>query len=422
MKVLRSILWIAFLVVLAGTQLGAHAQAQNADGIAVIVNDDIITMGDVNNRMDVIINSSNLPNTEEFRERLRAQVIDALIIEQIQLQEADALDIDVTNDQIKSGFQQIASQNNLQVDEFIKILKRQGFPISSMARQIKSQIAWGQVIQRKLRSQVAVTDADINSEIDRMRRLAGQDEYLVAEIFLPVVDEAERDKVRALANRLVGQIKKGTSFSSLARQFSATAGAAQGGVIGWVNAETMDPDIAGVLENMNEGTVSDPILTSRGYTIIQLRNKRRVDFSDPDDVVFQLKELLLPYSNDGDTQTEKQAMALAQNLTGCIDIELKAQDWSGADLREFSIRVGELPGDDQTRFLNANIGAPILDEAYSVADGAIAVRMVCGKDMPEGKLPDREAIRQEIGTKRIDVLQRGYLRDLKSQAYIEQRI
>jgi peptidyl-prolyl cis-trans isomerase SurA len=400
----------------------AMANAQSKEAIAVVVNDEIITYGDVYDRIDVTIKSSNLPNTKEFRARVTPQIVDALITEQLQLQEATKEDIGIAPENVKSGFGQIASQNKLELEQFMSILKRQGVPIVSMARQIESQMAWGQVVQKKLRSQANVTDQDINAEIDRMRRLAGKSEYMVAEIFLPVQDDRDDAKRKALADRLVGQLREGAPFASLARQFSASAGAPQGGVLGWVNPYNVAPEIAVALEIMEKGQVSAPIRTDRGYHIMQLRDERILDFADPDDVVLSMKELVLPVSDPSDFQTRDQAMVLGKALTGCIDIELKAEGWAGATVRSYELRVGELSGDAQTKMIATNIAIPLMDDAYSLGEDKVLVKMICGRDMPAGTLPDREVIRQKIGLQRLDVLARSYLRDLRSQAYIERRI
>lgn len=411
--------YIAALCLVCVVVFGSSvAQAQRFESIAVIVNDDVITYGDVYDRMSVVIRSSNLPDSKNLRKKMMPQVVDTLVTEQLQLQEAKKLGIKVGDDEVEGGFRQVAEQNKLDVDAFKKILKQQGMPETSMARQIASQIAWGKVVQQKLRPQVVINDSDVNAEISRMRAMSGKSEFLLAEILLPVLSEADESKIKKFANNLVVQMKKGASFSSLARQFSASSAAAQGGMIGWVTEDSLDPAIATSVASLAKNNITAPIRTNQGYHIMLLLDKRVVDFADPEDAQLTLKELILPFS-DEEGRTEVAAKELGKGLTGCFDIEEKKDIWEGAQLETYNIRVGELPEEKQSGYLSANIGAPM---APVVADGKVSIKMVCSKEMPKGNLPDFEGIRQQIGLKRMDVLSRSYLQDLKMQSYIENRM
>lgn len=112
---MRRYLLIAFSLLAAF--LSAPAQAQ-VEGIAAVVNEDAITMSDVEDRMRLIIASSGLPNTPEIKNKLSGQVVGSLIEEQIKIQEGRRLEIDVTQDEINQGFATIAQQNNIPVDKF----------------------------------------------------------------------------------------------------------------------------------------------------------------------------------------------------------------------------------------------------------------------------------------------------------------
>ena len=396
-----------------------QAIAKRFESIAAIVNDEIITYGDVNERMKVIIKSSRLPNTKEFKERIMPQVMDALIVEQIQLQEAKRLGIDIPEEEVQGGFDQIAAQNKIPSDKFMKILEQDGMPIASMARQIRAQIGWGKIVQKEIRPQVNVSDQDVEAEIDRMRVNNGKEEYWLAEIFLPVREAKSKNKVRNFAIGLTEQLKRGASFSSLARQFSASAGAAQGGMIGWMTQNSLDPKIASAVIKMDAGTITNPIETQQGYHIMFLREKRVQSFVDPDDTIYQVKQLVLPLTKDK-ARNEDAARNVAENLTGCLDIDRKADEWTGGVVKQYDIRASDMKGEFKTLITNSSIGNPLTP----LLDGksTLLVEMVCGKILPEGDALDRGAILRRIGTARMEVLQRGYLHDLQSQAYIENKV
>lgn len=395
------------------------APALAGESIAAIVNDDVITNTDVAQRMEMIIKSSNLPDTAEFRDRIAPQVISALIQEQIQLQESERLGIKIEKEAIQDGLKKIAEQNNIPFEQFLKILDAQKIPMPTMERQIRAQIAWGQVIQNVLRPQVVVSDQDIDSSISRMLAMAGKTEYMIAEIFQPATRPEDLAQTRALMQRLHDQIKQGAPFPAVARQFSASASAAQGGMIGWVTADSLDPALADALQALPEPGVTPVIESREGFHILLLRDKRALNFADPDDITLQVKELRLPFDDKTD-KSENRAREVMDSLTGCLDIDRKATEWgTDAQVKSYNVRIGEMPTAERTEYQAMNIGQAATPQ---LEDNILKARMVCGKTMPQGEVPDRESVQRKIGMERIDILQKSYLRDLQSQAYIETRM
>jgi len=251
---------------------GAHAQMQH---IVMVVNDDAITQRDVTDRLDMVVSSSGLPNNAQTREKILPQVIDALVEEQLKIQEAQHEEIDITDEEVQSGFAQIAQNNKTSPDEFRAMISRMGINPQTMERQIRSQIGWSKLVQAKLRPRVKISENDIDAARQRLMDAAGKPEYLVAEIFLPVASAAQESDMRQLAGRLLEQINTGQApFFKLAQQFSKAAGAAQGGDMGWVRAGSLDPDLDQALAQLQPGSISGAVRTDAGYHILLLREKR----------------------------------------------------------------------------------------------------------------------------------------------------
>lgn len=251
------------------------SQAQS-EGIAAVVNADAISESDMNDRLNMVLVTSGLPNNAEVRSKLAPQVIGSLIEEQIKLQEARALEIEVPSEEIEQGFATIAQQNNIPPDKFKDVLKQSGINIDTMRRQIESQIAWSKVVQKKLRPQVIVSDNDIDAVLDRLSSNKGLTEYLLAEIFLPVDDPQAENDTRQLAQKLSSEIKKGAPFFKLAQQFSKAAGAAQGGDMGWIQQAQLPEELAQSAQQLEKDAASDPIRSLSGYHILYLRDKRQI--------------------------------------------------------------------------------------------------------------------------------------------------
>ncbi len=248
-----------------------------AETIALVVNEDAITMSDVNDRVKLITASAGLPDTPEIRSKLLPQIVGALVDEQIMLQEAHKLEQSVSQSEIEAGLAQIAQQNKMTAEQFKGLLQRSGIRTETLEHQIQSQVAWAKVVQQKLRPKVTVSESDIDNRLEQIVKAKGKTEYLIAEIFLPVTDAKNQDKARQLADRLVREIRAGKApFSKVAQQFSQAAGSAQGGDLGWVQQGQLDPALDGILPKIPKGGISDPVKTVAGYHVLLIRDQRQI--------------------------------------------------------------------------------------------------------------------------------------------------
>lgn len=269
-----------FLPLIAIPLLLASSQtvlAAGKESIVAVVNKNVITASDVRARMDLIAVSSGLKPSKELDDKLRPQIVDMLIDEQLRSQEADRLTLKIEPKEIDSGFEQIAKQNNIAPDVFKKALQERGININTMRDQIKAQMAWNKVIQKRIRPKIQISDADIDSELDRLKENIGKDQFNVSEIYLPVNDPKKMNDAKNFASKLAEQLKaEPDAFPKAARQFSQSPGANQGKSIGWVMAGVLPKEVDAVLPTMEKGNISTPIETQTGLYIIKLNDKRQL--------------------------------------------------------------------------------------------------------------------------------------------------
>jgi peptidyl-prolyl cis-trans isomerase SurA len=243
--------------------------------IAAVVNDEAISMTDVEERMKLVMISSGLPDSKEIRSKIMPQVVEGLIEEQLKLQEAARNNLTVSEAEMESGFATIAAQNNLTMEQFRMAMKQSGVPVKTLEHQIRAQLAWTNVVKAVYRSQVNVTSKDVDSRIARMKTNLGKTEYLVSEIFLPFDNSKRASELADFANRMAKELQaKRAPFGPVAAQFSKAAGAENGGSLGWIQEGHLSPDLEKVLLKLEEGQVSDPIRTPGGIYLLQLQKKR----------------------------------------------------------------------------------------------------------------------------------------------------
>lgn len=270
MRIVSALVMVTALLLVAGP-----VRAAGSDGIAAVVNDEPISMSEVAERMKLLIVSSGMKESPEVYEKMRPQVINILIDETIRLQETTAQKVEVEEAAVDMAFADVAKQNNMEPAQFSEILKRSRVSEKSLRQQLKSQIAWNRLVEQKLMNEVQVSDFDVDAMEKQLQANIGKAEFLAAEIFLPVDTPADESDVRALADRLVAQLRAGgVRFSALAGQFSQAAGASRGGDMGWVQEGHLQPELDAALRGLQKGEITPPVRTITGYHILLLRDSR----------------------------------------------------------------------------------------------------------------------------------------------------
>ena len=397
--------------------------APSADGgralerIAAVVNDDAISFTDTEARLRLALLSSNLPDNPEVRQRLMPQVLRSLIEERLQLQEAKRLNISTPDQEVNGALTKIGEQNRMSRADFDRFLTSHGVPLSTLVNQVRANLAWNKLIQRKLRPQVFVSDEEIDAFLDRVRANSGKPEYLTAEIFLAVDSPNQDDEVRRTGEHLVDMMRQGAPFSAVARQFSQAAGANTGGDLGWVQAGQLSDDLNKALMQLHPGQVSPPVRSAAGYHILMVRDVRTISAGDPNETQVHLMQMTFPAGGDR-AAAAARAQEFAGRVHGCdaFESEIKASR-NGADMG--TVKAGELPPDLARMVTALPIGQaspPFGNEHQAM------VLMVCERKSADAGLPSRDAVHTNIGNERMEQLQRRYLYDLRRAAYVDVRM
>jgi peptidyl-prolyl cis-trans isomerase SurA len=404
----------------AGLVVAPPAPAQDTVGIVAIVNDGAITQIDLATRMRIAIVASRLQDTPEVRQRLAPQVLRALIDEQIRVQEADRQGIKIPERTINDRIDALAEENKMSREQFDQMLAQNGIPLESLKSQIRSELAWSTVVRRKFQSDIVITAEDIAEARTRIIESQGEPEYLMAEIFLSADDAADSSEAEAAARRLMEELKKGAQFSAVARQFSQSPTAPRGGDLGWVQRGDLSPELAAAAQQLNKGQVAGPIRSDGGYHILLLRDLREsvgtvaTGTVDMKQIELQLQTGATPAQVADATESLR---SLREQVTSCDDaaeagagIDALTGDLTGMD-------VTALPGNLQSIAVGQPIGQasePIRNE-----DG-IASYVVCARNLSTSG-PSDEEIRDQLTRERLDLMQRGFLRDLRRTSFVDIR-
>lgn len=316
MTILKQRLHFIFgtLVLLAVLAAGQTTQA-GSENIVAVVNDQAITATDLDERLQLIIVSSGMPNNKEIRERLTPQILNNLIEEQLKLQEAQRLEIAITDQDVDGGFLSIAQSNNMNADDFTVLLKRSKVSPLAIRKQVKANIAWQKVVQKEVHPKIVVNDNEVNAVLTRLKDGVGKTEYLVSEIFLPVDAPRDESSVRQLADKVTRELTQGkVPFPQVAAQFSQSASASRGGALGWIQEGQLPEEIDAALVDMKPGAISKPIRTLAGFHIILLQKERAIAEENIPSVENVRSQL-------GIQELERQAERYMRDLKGAAFIE-----------------------------------------------------------------------------------------------------
>ncbi len=417
----------AFLIALAGLLiLTGHAgdgRAQQVFGIAAVVNDEVISAFDLEERIDLVVISANLPRTQDTRRRIRAQVLRNLIDESLQMQAARKIGVQVTNEQIDAEIEQLAQRNNMSMLALSGRLEGAGVDLSTLRRQYLASIAWEQYVSARLLRTVDVSDEEIDEAVREQEASRGQAVFRVNEIVLGVDRPQDEPEVLAAAERLVRQVRSGADFAALARQFSVGANAEDGGSVGWVRPAQLSDEVASVLTTLSVGDVSDPIRTPLGFTIISVDGRRILGEEAVDGIEVELAQLLIPLSRTANATAEAAARADAESarsrIRSCAGIDQVAESIDQAQSAQLgTLKIGDLPDEFGKAIAKLNVGDS--SEPLRTAAG-LHVLVVCNRSQPVDATPNRDEVRNSLILSKLNQRAQSALRDLRRDAIIDLR-
>ena len=406
-----------------GTKPGATGVSQ--DAIVAVVNGQIITRRDIDDRGRLFALSTGLPMNEEVLSRLRPQITRQLIDEKLRMQEIQQRHINVPIAQIANSISDIEKRNNMKPNTLRDRLGDQSVALTTLIDQIRVQLAWTGVLRQQLGDRSRVTAAEIHARQEALKQEAGQPEYQISEIFVPVDDPKNDAEALKFATTVIQQLHAGAPFPIVAAQFSQSQTALDGGSLGWVQGDNLDPEVLAVAKAMPVGAISNPIKVAGGYQIIALAGRRTIgtDMATMLDLRQAFIAFDTPLNPQAPTPQQQQALqkatALSKSAHSCDAIEAANKTFGEK-------RPGD-PGTVQLDRLNpqmAHVLEPLAVGEPShplVSSDGIDIIMVCSRT--QKNLADRstEEIADQRLSDRVELISRQLNRDLHRKATIDMR-
>ena len=399
------------------------ALTTDQQGIAAVVNDKIVSKYDLEQRIKLILVTSGIPDTPENRSRIEPQVLRGLIDESLEMQEAKRLEVKVDEDEIDKQLEGIAKRANMTMEQINDFLKKNDISKESLVEQIRAEIAWQKVIQQQFSPLVTISDEEIDDVLKRYKEESDQPRYNVSEILLTYDTPDQAQEMMGGAARLAEQIRAGAPFGAVARQFSRSPSAANGGDIGWVHLSQLPKEIASVVENMGIGEVSPPIKTLNGVYLVELKSKQVGVGSNPMNDKWTLARVLLPLSPDAPAalveRRAKEAVKFVHEFKSCdaLPQQIKAYVGGVAEAPK-TVTFGRLDRQLQSLISKSKPGEVV--PPIRSREG-IEMVAVCAHEVDDPQMPTRNSVEDSLYSQQLSMMARRHLRDLHRDAVIEIR-
>ena len=385
------------------------------------VNGEIITGTDIDHRLALIVAANNNKLPPEEVERFRAQILTNLIDETLQIQEAAANEIEVTDAEVNQYFDRVAQQNfSRPANEVEKYLLSIGSSVATLKRQIKGELSWSRLLSRNVRPSANVSDDEVNAIIERIKATKGTTEYRLGEIYLSATPET-MPAVTENAKKIMEQLRQGGNFVAYARQFSEASTASVGGDLGWLSPAQLPPSLATAASSMNSNELQ-AVASPGGISILLLIDKRQVATSDPRDSVLSLKQIAITFP-PGTTEAQvaplvKQFSEETRQISGCGAADEMARKLGADVVNRDGIKVRDLPAPLQQVMLELQVGQST--PPYGSLEDGVRVFVMCGRDAPQEAASESfDEIMSRLEEDRVNKRARIYLRDLRRDAVIE---
>ena len=440
----RSVLGLALAVVMGAAPL-AQPLAQDApvatapaatpaplaplsnvgEGVAAIVNDEIISTYDVRQRMLLLILEARVRPTEAQLPAIQNAALSTLIDERLQLQELikqgkeRKVDLMPADEQITAQLADIAGRSNMTVEQLEGVLRQAGVSPQTLRERLKVSLGWERWIRGRFGSRLRIGQDQVQTTLQRISQQASRPQFMLSEIFLDASRVGGMDEAMAGAQQLVAQIQQGAPFAAVARQFSAAPSAAADGDAGWLVLEEIPAPLRPVVEQMRPGQLSQPIPVAGGVYVVQLRQRT----SGAGATLVNLKQAAMRLAPDAPeaevAAARAKLMALRGQLSGCDTLEERAAAVEGViagDLGE--VEASELLPEFRTAAQTLQPGQVSEPIRTSVGLHLVAV---CGRRTGGAQALTPDQVENRLFAEQLELASRRYMRDLRNSATIDVR-
>ncbi len=424
------LLVLGLVTPLAPAQTRPPPAEKTADYIVAVVNQELVTNGELQQRIarireDAARSNAALPPPAE----LRKKVLDALIDERVQVTNARETGPKIDEAEIDRAVGNVAVQNQLTMAQLRARLQQQGLAYSTFRNNVKDQLLVERVREREVNQRIRVSDAEIDALLEQRRAASGKAIQLdIAQVLVSVPDGATPEQVaqrRARAEAALARVKGGEDFAAVAREVSEDANKAQGGAIGLRPADRLPDLFVNAVSSLKPGEVAPTLLKSgAGFHVLKL-------LARTEGAAFSVQQtharhILLRVSSQLSAEAAERRLAefKRQILAGTKSFEALARENSEDSTAAIGGDLGwTAPGTFVPEFEEAMNGLPIngISDPVISRFGVHLIQVLERREVMLDAKQQREQARNVLREQKFESAYLDWIRDLRGRAYVELR-
>ncbi len=243
---------------------------------------------DLEHRLNLAIEISNIPNEIKFRRQIRQQILNLLIDENLKIQEAEKYGILISSAEVYSEISRLEQRLKLPKDSLIENFRKKNIPEIVIYNQIRGQLLWNKIISYRIANNISISNKQTEEALQNFIKSSGEVEYNISEIFISNtsnnLENSSEDKIYSIYNKV-----DPSNFTILAQQFSDGAL----NINNWYRESALNPEIIKTIRNMQIGDISEPIKTNSGLHIYLLNDKRKTKKIIENEILYNLSQIFL---------------------------------------------------------------------------------------------------------------------------------
>ncbi len=430
MKPILSVFLAASLAAAPVTRAPAQALPSNTiESIVAVVNEDVILRSELD--MAVANISKQIASSQGGQlppqNILEAQVLERLILVRLQVDRATESGIRISDQELQQAVAAVASQNKMTVDQLRQRLAADNLSYTEFQSNLRDEVTVQRLRQRYVQSSVQISEAEIDQLL--ATKQIGGPEVRLANIQISLAEGATPDEIALAKNKIdeiKGMIDRGElDFRSAAIRYSQAQNALDGGEIGWRTMDSVPPAFAAILQSMKPGQVTDAVRGPSGFQIVQLEEVRQPQQQKV--TQYRAQDILVATSDSVSADVARMK----------IDA-LRARIVAGED---FAAVAKEASDDTQTRAQGGDMGwfqadawgSAIGSQVQQLADGELSpvvqsdvgfhlIKRTGKREQDITEENRRNQAREVIGQRKAEEVYDRFLRQLRSEAYVDSRL
>ncbi|WP_059021572.1 peptidylprolyl isomerase SurA [Vibrio coralliirubri] len=274
-------LWKRTLIAIAATCTlsTSFAAPVELDSVKVIVNEGVILQSDIDASMKTLrANAKKSGQTLPSQDVLNEQVLEKLIIDTIQTQEAERIGVRIDDARLDQAIEGIAKDNNQTVEQLTASVAEEGLSYNAFREQVRKEIAASEARNALVRRRINILPAEVDNLADILAQETNATvQYKIGHIQLRFNDDQTKEELEAQAAELVEELNSGKDFSTMAYTYSKGPKALQGGDWGWMRKEEMPTIFADQIKMQNKGSIIGPFRSGVGFHILKIEDVKGLE-------------------------------------------------------------------------------------------------------------------------------------------------